>query len=122
MLLASCDSTGLGDAKKPAELASALAQPPAALEQSCAGPMRLARKALTEGMSAGEVERVWSRDRTRLIECMDKFAALVRWRRSRDSGLAGQPLPAPPKEPEEPAPVAAETVFRNPLAGLFGGE
>ncbi len=87
--LASCASTGSGDAIKPAELASALAQPPAELERSCAGPMRLARKALTEGMSAGEVERVWSRDRTRLIECMDKFAALVRWRRARDAGLAG---------------------------------
>lgn len=122
-LLASCASTELGDAKKPAELASALAQPPAALEQSCAGPMRLARKALTEGMSAGEVERIWSRDRVRLIECMDKFAALVRWRRARDAGLAGKSLPALPKGPDEPseAPPAA-TDFRNPFAGLFGGE
>ncbi|MBM3553672.1 MAG: hypothetical protein FJX45_18480 [Alphaproteobacteria bacterium] len=73
-------------------------------------------------MSAGEVERIWSRDRVRLIECTDKFAALVRWRRSRDAGLAGKPLPAPPPALSD-EPVAAppeSTAFRNPFAGLFG--
>lgn len=70
-------------------------------------------------MSAGEVERIWSRDRIRLIECMDKFAALVRWRRSRDAGLAGKPLPAPPAAPEDPA-AADTSESRNPFAGLFG--
>lgn len=78
--------------------------------------MRIARKALAEGMSAGEVARIWSRDRTRLIECMDKFAALVRWRRARDAGLAGKPLPAQPAAPEEP--VASQ----NPFAWVFDGE
>lgn len=73
-------------------------------------------------MSAGAVERYWGKDRVSLADCKARHGALVYWRRARDAGLAGQPLPEPPKEPEEPAPVAAEPLFRNPLAGLFGDD
>jgi hypothetical protein len=117
MALASCASTAL-DAKKPVELATPAAQPPRGLERPCAAPTRLAGKP----MSAGAVERHWGKDRVSLADCGARHGALVKWRRARDAGLAGQPLPEPPKEPEEPAPVAAEPAFRNPLAGLFGGE
>lgn len=73
-------------------------------------------------MSAGAVERHWGKDRVSLVECGARHGALVKWRRARDAGLAGQQLPDPPKEPEETAPVADVPAFRNPLAGLFGGE
>jgi|GEM_PF-3004949 len=72
-------------------------------------------------MSAGAVERRWGKDRVSLVDCKARHGALVTWRRARDAGLAGQPLPEPPKEQEEPAPVASAPIFRNPLAGLFGG-
>lgn len=116
MALAACASTEL-DAKKPVELATPAAQPPGGLERPCASPARLAGKP----MSAGAVERHWGKDRVSLVECGARHGALVKWRRARDSGLAGQALPELPKEPEEPALVAAEPAFRNPLAGLFGG-
>ncbi len=112
MLLASCASTAL-DAKKPIELATPAAQPPAGLERPCAAPTRLAGTP----MSAGEVERHWGRDRVALADCRARHSALVKWRRARDAGLAGAPLPELPKESEEPAPVA---VFSNPFAALFG--
>jgi hypothetical protein len=117
LLLASCASTR-SDREPAKELATPAAQPPGPLEKGCARPARLAGKA----MSAGEVERQWGRDRVSLAACAGRHAALIKWRRARDAGLAGQPLPEPPKEPEEPGPVAAEPAFRNPLAGLFGGE
>jgi hypothetical protein len=118
-LLPGCASTKSAlDAKRPAELASAAAQPPRGLEKPCGAPVRLAGKA----MSAGEVERHWGKDRVSLADCKARHGELVAWRRSRDAALAGQKLPDPPQEPEELAPVAAEPVFRNPLAGLFGDD
>lgn len=72
-------------------------------------------------MSAGEVERQWGRDRASLAACAGRHAALINWRRNRDAGLAGAPLPEQPKESQEPAPsVEATTAFRNPFAALFG--
>jgi hypothetical protein len=74
-------------------------------------------------MTAGEVERRWGRDRASLAACAGRHAALATWRRARDAGLAGAPLPEPQKEPEEPAPAAsAASAFRNPFAGLFGAD
>lgn len=116
LFLASCGSTG--SAKKPVELAAPAAQPPAALEKRCARPLRLAEKAMT----AGEVERAWGKDRAAQAACAARHAALITWRRKRDTGLAGEPLPAAPAEPQEPPPAATEPgAFRNPFAGLFGG-
>jgi hypothetical protein len=115
-LLPGCASTAL-DAKKPAELASPAAQPPAGLERPCAAPVRLAGKAL----SAGAVERHWGKDRISLADCKARHGALVAWRRARDAGLAGAQLPDAPQEPDEPTPAAVEPIFRNPLAALFGG-
>lgn len=73
-------------------------------------------------MSAGEVERTWSRDRSRLIMCADKFAEYVKWRRDLATRFSGKPLPPPPAAPSD-APVAAPSespAFRNAFAGLFG--
>jgi hypothetical protein len=117
MLLPGCVSTRSAlDAKRPAELATPAAQPPAGLERPCAAPVRLAGKAL----SAGAVERHWGKDRVSLADCKARHGALVSWRRARDAGLAGAKLPDAPQEPEEPAPAAVEPLFRNPLAALFG--
>jgi hypothetical protein len=117
MLLPGCASTRSAlDAKRPAELATPAAQPPSGLERPCAAPVRLAGKP----MSAGEVERHWGKDRVSLAECKARHKALADWRRKRDAGLAGQKLPDPPPDPEEPAPIAAEPAFRNPFAALFG--
>jgi hypothetical protein len=71
-------------------------------------------------MSAGAVERHWGKDRVSLADCKARHGALVSWRRARDAGLAGQALPEPPKEPEEPATITAEPLFRNPFAALLG--
>lgn len=73
-------------------------------------------------MSAGAVERHWGKDRVSLADCKARHGALVSWRRARDAGLAGQQLPDPPKDSDEPAPVAAAPFFRNPFAGLFGDD
>lgn len=116
LFLASCVSTA-PDVKKPRELAAPAAQPPAALEKRCARPLRLAEKAMT----AGEVERAWGKDRAAQAACAARHAVLIAWRRKRDAGLAGEPLPAAPRETPEPAPAATEPgAFRNPFAGLFG--
>jgi hypothetical protein len=40
-------------------------------------------------LGAGEVERLWGRDRASLVTCGDRHAANVRWRLRRDAGLAG---------------------------------
>jgi hypothetical protein len=117
MLLPGCASTKSAlDAKRPAELAAPTAQPPVGLERPCAAPARLAGKP----MSAGAVERYWGKDRVSLADCKARHGALVSWRRARDAGLAGQALPEPPKEPEEPATITAEPLFRNPFAALLG--
>jgi hypothetical protein len=74
-------------------------------------------------MTAGDVERRWGRDRASLAACAGRHAALINWRRNRDTGLAGAPLPDQPKRPEEPAPAAsAASEFRNPFARLFRPE
>jgi hypothetical protein len=41
-------------------------------------------------MSAGKVERLWSRDRAALIDCGDRHEATVGFYHRRDAGLAGE--------------------------------
>ncbi|WP_018407943.1 hypothetical protein [Methylocystis rosea] len=66
------------------------------------------------------MERRWGRDRASLVACAGRHMALAAWRRNRDAGLAGEALPEPPKEAEEPTRAApAASAFRNPLAALF---
>lgn len=85
-LLASCVSTGSPDSSRTSavrELAHAAA--PGDLDAPCERPARLAGRA----MPAGEVERLWGRDRVALVTCGDRHAANVRWRQKRDAGLSG---------------------------------
>jgi hypothetical protein len=85
-LLASCASTGSPDSSRTRpvrELARSVA--PGDLDAPCARPVRLGGAAL----GAGEVERLWGRDRASLVTCGDRHAANVRWRLRRDAGLAG---------------------------------
>lgn len=115
--LSSCNSTKYADHAPVVVLATPKAQPPKKLTKPCAGNVRLPPRALDEGETAS----LWGRDRKANADCGPRHSALVKWLHRRDAGLAGQPLPEPPKEPEEPALVADAPVFHNPLAALFGG-
>lgn len=87
MALQACVSTGSPDSSRTSavrELASSIA--PGDLDAPCDRPTKLAGRA----MAAGEVERLWGRDRVALVTCGDRHAANVRWRRKRDSGLSGE--------------------------------
>lgn len=87
MVLASCVSTGSPDSSRTEpvrELARSAA--PGDLDAPCSRPVRLGDMAL----GAGEVERLWGRDRVSLVTCADRHAANVRWRLKRDAGLAGR--------------------------------
>jgi hypothetical protein len=74
------------DAKPVTELASPLAEPPAALAAECEDPAALPDKAL----SAGEVERLWAKDRAALVSCRDRHSGAMRFYARRDAGLAGR--------------------------------
>jgi hypothetical protein len=86
-LVASCASTGSPDSSRTRpvrELAKSAA--PGDLDAPCARPVKLGAHAL----GAGDVERLWGRDRASLMTCGDRHAANVRWRLRRDAGLAGR--------------------------------
>jgi hypothetical protein len=61
-----------------------LPAPPAPLEDPCHRPGVLPGRAV----SAGEAERLWSRDRANLVDCAGRQKALVEWRRDRDERLS----------------------------------
>ncbi|WP_018266537.1 hypothetical protein [Methylosinus sp. LW4] len=63
----------------------ARAEAPGDLDKPCEKPSPLPPRAL----AAGEVERLWGRDRVALTSCGERHAANVRWRHARDAGLAG---------------------------------
>jgi hypothetical protein len=89
MLLASCASTGSPDSSRTEpvrELGAKEADAPGDLDKPCERPTKLPPRAL----AAGEVERLWGRDRVALVSCGDRHAANVRWRERRDLGLAGE--------------------------------
>jgi hypothetical protein len=58
-------------------------------------------------VSAGEAERLWSRDRANLVDCSGRQQALVDWRRDRDGRLSS---------PQS----KSDSNWWNPFANLFG--
>lgn len=63
----------------------AAGEPDARLTAACSRPVDL-----PDGpMSAGAVERAWSRDRIALDDCRRRHGAVVIFYRERDAGLSG---------------------------------
>ena len=77
-LLASCGSTVL--AIKPN-----LIDPSVVLTTACATVVELPE----DGLTVSGVEIYWSLDRAALLDCGDRFEALVEWYKQRDTALGG---------------------------------
>lgn len=73
--LAQCASTLSGELR--------LDPPDASLTQTCAPPVDLPNRELTQA----EVERFWGQDRAALIVCRDRLSGLVRYYAVRDAAL-----------------------------------
>lgn len=67
------------------ELAQIAAQPDPKLTAQCARPFDLRGY---QGLSGGEVERIWAVDRDALADCADRKTALQRFYTERDAALA----------------------------------
>lgn len=65
---------------------AALREPPPSLALACDGPVALAG----EGLTGAETARLWALDRGRLAICRARHAALARFYRARDAGIAGR--------------------------------
>jgi hypothetical protein len=76
--------TGCAGSTKYVSAPPTLSPPPAPLEEPCRRPGVLPGRAV----SAGEAERLWSRDRAYLVDCAGRQKALVDWRQDRDERLA----------------------------------
>jgi|LakMenEpi03Aug12_release.lakeMendotaPanAssembly.Ray.scaffolds.fasta_scaffold3099905_1 hypothetical protein len=90
-ILGACN--GLNDSRiDPAapiqELAKAKSKPPVTLTKACPLPKNLPKRAI----SAGEVERFWSHDRSALVICGRRFRSLRDFYRYRDEGLSGSKI------------------------------
>jgi hypothetical protein len=70
------------------ELRSPAAQPPVSIVQACDRPAALAG-VTNAGMSAGQVERLWARDRSALEACRARHVALIQFVKERDAALSG---------------------------------
>jgi hypothetical protein len=90
LLTASCASmhSAAVDGRPVEELRSPAAQPPASIITSCSRPVDL-QGASKSGMSAGEVERLWARDRSALEQCRQRHGALIAFMKDRDAALSG---------------------------------
>jgi hypothetical protein len=87
MLAAACASTASVDGQPVVELATPAAQPSAQAAAPCADPVSIPHRAI----SAGEVQRLWGRDRVALTACGQAKADLAEFYRDRDARLAGAP-------------------------------
>jgi hypothetical protein len=67
------------------ELAQPAAQPPSELAAPCAPPVDLRGY---QGLSGGQVERLWFSDRTALLECGARFGSVLDFFSRRDAALA----------------------------------
>lgn len=64
------------------------AQPSEVLEAPCADPIDLRGM---QGLNAGPVERYWIVDRSSLVDCRDRKAAMQKFFRERDAAIVAPP-------------------------------